>query len=213
MTRLYVRIITDDKRFERMLELEISCRGAEILKAGTAHSSKLKAGKVFTLADLDFCNIEDIAEYSSESTVIGFSRSYKNALGDVLTKCNVFLHRPFLMEDLISSIFGESDSPKRRAVSQVKEKEHRYLSVDEVEHCAVFGNERIMLSDSEYKVLSLLCERRGETVGREELSRLLGSSEGNLSDVYICMLRRKIDNRLGLKLISTVRGKGYMISN
>ena len=213
MTKFYARLITDDKRFERMLSLELSDRGVELLNAGNTHFTKLKAGKIFTVADLDICSIEEIEAYSSESTVIGFSRSYKNEIGDILTHCSVFLHRPFLIDDLVSAIFGESDVPKRRTVMQAKGKEHRYLSVDEVEHCAVFGNERIMLSESEYKVLSLLCDRRGETVDREEISRLLGSSEGNISDVYICMLRRKIDNRLGLKLIFTVRGKGYMIPN
>lgn len=213
MTRLYVRIVTDDKRFERMLTLELSGRGIDILNVGGAHKVQPKSGKIFTVADLDFCTKEDIAEYAASSMVIGFSRSYKNELGDILLQCNVFLHRPFLIDDLISAVFGESDVPKRRSSVAAKGKDHRYLSVDEVEHCAVFGNERIMLSDSEYKVLALLCDKRGEAVGRDEISSLLGSSEGNIADVYICMLRRKIDNRLGLKLITTVRGKGYTVSN
>ena len=34
-----------------------------------------------------------------------------------------------------------------------------------------------------------------------------------MGDVYICHLRRKIDNKLGLKLIYTIRGKGYMLKN
>ena len=213
MTRLYARIVTDDKRFERMLSLELSSRGIDILDVGGVHKMQQKSGKLFILADLDFCTKEDIAEYATSSTVIGFSRSYKNELGDILAQCNVFLHRPFLIDDLVSAVFGESDVPKRRSSVAAKGKDHRYLSVDEVEHCAVFGNERIMLSDSEYKVLALLCDKRGEAVGRDEISSLLGSFEGNIADVYICMLRRKIDNRLGLKLITTVRGKGYTVSN
>jgi DNA-binding response OmpR family regulator len=69
------------------------------------------------------------------------------------------------------------------------------------------------LSDNEYKVLSVLCENRGEAVPREEICSLLGVTDGNMGDVYICHLRRKIDNKLGLKLIYTVRGKGYMLKN
>ena len=44
-----------------------------------------------------------------------------------------------------------------------------------------------------------------------ELSKLIGGASGNMCDVYICMLRKKIDDQFGVKLIYTVRGKGYMI--
>jgi DNA-binding response OmpR family regulator len=72
---------------------------------------------------------------------------------------------------------------------------------------------RIPLSDNECKVLSTLCQNRGEIVEREKIYALLGADEGNMGDVYICHLRRKIDNKLGLKLIYTVRGKGYILKN
>jgi two-component system copper resistance phosphate regulon response regulator CusR len=66
---------------------------------------------------------------------------------------------------------------------------------------------------NEYKVLSVLCENRGETVDRDRIYSILGAEEGNMGDVYICHLRKKIDNPLGIKLIYTVRGKGYMLKN
>jgi DNA-binding response OmpR family regulator len=78
---------------------------------------------------------------------------------------------------------------------------------------AVWGDVRISLSDYEYKVLSLLCDNRCEVVEREQISALLGVDDGNMGDVYICHLRRKIDNKLGIKLIYTIRGRGYMLKN
>ena len=51
------------------------------------------------------------------------------------------------------------------------------------------------------------------SVLREEIDAILSVDDGNMSDVYICHLRRKLDNKLGLKLIYTIRGKGYMLKN
>ena len=213
MTRLFATIITDDRRFERMLSLELSSRGVEIVHGVDINKSDIKKRKLFSIVDLDFCRADEVAELARESDVIGFSRSYRNELGSAAESCRAFLHRPFLTDELISVLFDGAEANKKRESVTSKMKKHSYLTVDEVERCAVFGNERIMLTDCEYKVLSLLCEKRGEAVSREEISDLLGTRDSNNCDVYICMLRRKIDNRLGLKLISTVRGKGYMISN
>jgi len=58
-----------------------------------------------------------------------------------------------------------------------------------------------------------LYQNRGETVNRETIDMLLGADDSNMGDVYICHLRRKIDNKLGLKLIYTIRGKGYTLKN
>ena len=85
--------------------------------------------------------------------------------------------------------------------------------MDPTGKAAVWGDMRVSLSENEYKLLSLLCEMRGETVTREQIDEILGATEGNMGDVYICHLRRKLDNQLGLKLIYTVRGKGYMLKN
>ena len=213
MTKLYATVITDDKRFERMLSLELVGRGVDILNGMGISCFDARRGRMFSIVDLDFCASDELFELSRVSEVIGFSRSYKNELEVADKLCGTFLHRPFLIDDLISIIFDGVEMQKKKERAPSKLKKQRYLTVDEVERCAVYGNERIMLTDSEYKVLSLLCEKRGEAVSREEISALLGTRDSNNSDVYICMLRRKIDNRLALKLILTVRGKGYMIPN
>ena len=197
----------------RSLALELSSRGVELVDGGSASSSEMKHGRRFYIVDLDFCAEEQVSRLAKSFDVIGFSGAYKNELDDMAKHCKAFLHRPFLIDDLISVMFEGEEPRKKRDHAPSKMKKHSYLTVDAVERCAVFGKERIMLTDGEYKVLSLLCEKRGEAVSREEISLLLGTSDSNNCDVYICMLRRKIDNRLGLKLINTVRGKGYMIVN
>ena len=69
----------------------------------------------------------------------------------------------------------------------------------------------ITLSDHERKILTRLCECSGEPVSREELNALLGASGGNIADVYVCRLRKKLEDTDGRRVIFTVRSKGYKI--
>lgn len=68
----------------------------------------------------------------------------------------------------------------------------------------------ITLSDHEMKILTRLCENAREPVSREELNALLGASSGNIADVYVCRLRKKLEEIDGRRVIFTVRSKGYM---
>lgn len=70
----------------------------------------------------------------------------------------------------------------------------------------------ITLSDHERKILTRLCECSGEPVSREELNALLGASGGNIADVYVCRLRKKLEDIDGRRVIFTVRSKGYKIA-
>ena len=70
----------------------------------------------------------------------------------------------------------------------------------------------ISLTEGEWRVLACLAKRHGEPVSRAELSLLFGAEKGNISDVYICRLRKKLEEPLGIKIINTVREKGYALS-
>ena len=103
--------------------------------------------------------------------------------------------------------------PERNYPKKETFKKPNCLTVLELDKAAVWGNQVIPLSDNEYKILSLLCDNRYKIVERERIYAALGAEYGNMGDVYICHLRKKIDNKLGLKLIYTIRGKGYMLKN
>ena len=72
------------------------------------------------------------------------------------------------------------------------------------------GKTEIKLSPDEATVLKALSKAEGY-VSRDDLNRLLGHEDkcGNLVDVYICRLRKKLEKVLGYRVISTVRGVGY----
>ncbi|MBQ8850306.1 MAG: winged helix-turn-helix transcriptional regulator [Clostridia bacterium] len=76
----------------------------------------------------------------------------------------------------------------------------------------IYKDKRIVLTEGEWKVLLCLGQAHGEPVSREALRELFDASDGNITDVYICHLRRKLEEPFGVKLIRTVRCKGYAIS-
>ena len=77
-------------------------------------------------------------------------------------------------------------------------------------HGVTFEGTYVPLSEYEFSTLELLCKNSGNCVGRDELRKILNSTDGNISDVYISHLRSKLEAPFGLKIIYTVRSKGYM---
>ena len=90
----------------------------------------------------------------------------------------------------------------------IKPKKSR-LMLDHEAKVVRMGEREIKLSEKELAVFSLLYENRGEAVSREAILDSLGGS-GNEADVYICLLRRKLEAG-GKKVILTVRGQGYKL--
>ena len=201
----YFKIISNDQKFSKMLSLELAEIGLIDVNENFPDSNKADR---FILADLDYCNYSDVEKYAETALVIGFTKSQdtENPL------CTAIFKRPFLIADLLT-VFGEKQKVGTYGKHRETIKRQHYLNVDSNDFAALWGDTKISLSENEYKVLKELCEHRGEIVEREKIYDILGVTGGNMGDVYICHLRRKIDNKLGLKLIYTVRGKGYTLKN
>ena len=73
---------------------------------------------------------------------------------------------------------------------------------------------KIQLTAKEFALLSLFARRRGEILSRTLISEQVWGmnfdSDTNVVDVSIRRLRVKIDDPFDLKLIHTVRGRGYV---
>jgi DNA-binding response OmpR family regulator len=75
----------------------------------------------------------------------------------------------------------------------------------------------IKLTAKEYAVLECLMREPGRVLTRTEIAESVwnydADNQSNVVDVYIRNLRRKIDDPFDLKLIHTVRGAGYRLSD
>lgn len=208
----FAKILSDDARFKKMLSLELSSIGIEVCDMPEKKDS---TDQYYTVVDLDNAGELEKGMFIDGSIAIGFTKSASMLDSNLAKECSYVFKRPFLMSNFIA-LFGATDiirAPHKRAINKETHKKPQFLTVSPDSCEAIWGEIRIPLSETEYRVLALLCEHRGETVERKKLYSLLGAEDGNMGDVYICHLRRKIDNKLGLKLIYTVRGKGYMLKN
>lgn len=74
--------------------------------------------------------------------------------------------------------------------------------------------ETINLSSKEYMIFEYLVLKKGTVLSRNEIEKHVwkfdSEDETNIINVYISNIRRKIDKGRSVKLIHTVRGKGYM---
>jgi hypothetical protein len=142
--------------------------------------------------------------------VIGFSRFEATLSAEIKNKCKAILHRPFLVDHLIYAVqkaVSNMDEPG----SLLPEETNKRLYLDMASSCVEIDGRTVHLSDNEAAILNILMERIGEPVSRDEIGERLSSSAGNMSDVYICHLRSKLEDGGSERFIYTVRGKGYML--
>ena len=91
------------------------------------------------------------------------------------------------------------------------------LELDLLKKTAKRGNENITLTAKEFSLLEYLIKNKNrvlsETTINEALSSFEDSNISNIVNVYIYRLRNKIDKKFDKKLIKTIRGIGFKISD
>jgi two-component system copper resistance phosphate regulon response regulator CusR len=79
------------------------------------------------------------------------------------------------------------------------------------------GDERILLTNKEFALLTLLMQRPGEVLSRAYIASQVWDmnfdSDTNVVDVAVRRLRTKVDDPYERKLIHTIRGMGYVLED
>ena len=197
-----IGIYSADAVFARMLTLEFQMREMTVFAA--AQSQKDVYAEV-VLLDLDTASPPPTECYRR---MIGFTRAAALSTDEVRRQCSMILRRPFRMQMLRQEVLAElaqGGDTKPPAESRP------HLTLHDEERTLALGEARIVLTEKELCVMQALLEARGETVSRETLSERIGESKANKTDVYICMLRQKLERVSPWKWIETVRGKGYRL--
>ena len=125
-----------------------------------------------------------------------------------------YLVKPFVFKELVARLraITRRQSDTRSVDLQVGD-----LVLNTVTHQAQRGEHRIELTTKEYNLLEFLMRNPQRVLTRTQIAEHVWNldflSESNVVDVYIRYLRRKIDGENELKLIKTVRGSGYLISD
>lgn len=127
---------------------------------------------------------------------------------------NDYLVKPFSFDELMARV---------RAMTRMKYgASENVLSIDGLSlncstHEVTRDGKGITLSAKEYAMLEFMMRNAGIVLSREKLENHVWNYdyEGgtNLVDVYVSYLRKKVDGGFDKKLIKTVRGFGYVISD
>lgn len=205
-----VLIYTGDEVFGRMLELEFSFSGLRSRRVRTWEKELF--GKV-VLLDLDDGVPPPAGSYES---MIGYTRNSAIHAVDPGRKCSLILHRPFelslLRREVVLLLGTEREPAGGNAVSKEPVSipvPHLYLHPEKQMLC--YGERQASLSPKEFILIEYLLARGGSVVSKAQLESLLGAGESNKTEVYICFLRRKLEELGAPQRIKTVRGKGYRI--
>lgn len=124
-----------------------------------------------------------------------------------------YLGKPFAFSELkarLRALTRRAERPLLPAVLRVRD-----VTLDQASRRVTQGGREVELSPREYALLEYLLRNAGQVLSRDQiLERVWGydvEPEGNVVDLYIHYLRRKLDADRRDSLITTVRGVGYTI--
>jgi len=126
-----------------------------------------------------------------------------------------YLVKPFAFPELLARIRALTRRGRTDEVLRIRIDD---LEIDRVTRHVSRAGEEISLTGREFELLEYFALNRGHTVTREMLARDVWQAEqratplDNVIDVHITRLRSKMDAEFGKRLLHTIRGVGFVLS-
>ena len=220
-----ILIIEDEEQMAQLLEMELVHEGYIVDKTYDG----LAGLDIMENADYDLVLLDLMLPGLNGIEVCRRLRQFSNvpvimltAKADVPDKvtgldagANDYLPKPFAIEELLARIRvytrgGASKNAKNRIVVND-------IVMDNEKHQVWRAGKEIELTKKEYDLLEMLLLNKNVVLSRTQLiDGVWGyeyEGEANVVDVFIRYLRSKLDDGFEKKLITTVRGVGYVIKS
>ncbi|PWU12702.1 MAG: DNA-binding response regulator [Bdellovibrio sp.] len=127
---------------------------------------------------------------------------------------DAYLVKPFSFAELLANVrtllrrSGAQGRPFLRVAD---------LEMDLARHAVTRAGQKLDLTPKEFLLLELLLRRKGEVLSRtliaDQVWNMNFDSDTNVVDVHIGRLRSKVDVPFPRRLIHTVRGMGYVLTD
>lgn len=222
-----ILIVEDEEKIARFIELELTHEGYEVLKAdnGRTGIEIIEKGEVdLVLLDImipQINGLEVLRRIRKTSDLPVIMLTARDAVMDKVSGLDAgaddYITKPFAIEELLARI---RTALKKRTVIEKRDTDIircGLLSLDKMRYKVMYDNTEIDLTKREFSLLQILMENKNIVLTRDLLmEKLCGYDyvgETNVIDVYVRFLRAKIDNIFEIKIISTVRGVGYVIKD
>lgn len=222
-----ILIVEDEEKIARFIELELVHEGYEIIKTNNGRTGLEIAEKgEVDLIILDIMlpqlnGLEVLRRLRRTSDIPVIMLTARDAVMDKVSGLDAgaddYITKPFAIEELLARI---RTALKKRVVTIKKDTEVikcGLLSLDKMRHRVIYDDIEIELTNREFTLLQILMENKNIVLNRDVLmEKVCGYDyigETNLIDVYIRYLRTKIDDKFNIKIITTIRGVGYVIKD
>lgn len=236
-----ILIVEDEAKIARFVELELAHEGYEVSKAADGREGvQMALDEDFDLVLLDVLlpqlnGLEVLRRIRREKLTPVIMLTARDAVVDKVAGLDAgaddYITKPFAIEELLARVrlalrHRVPTAPAGPAAEKPSEEPSAPfktasaltagpLSLDVDRHAVEVAGEPVELTNREFEVLRALLENKDIVMSRDRLASVACGydyvGETNIIDVYIRHLRAKIDDRFGIKLITTVRGVGYVV--
>ena len=162
---------------------------------------------------MEVCKILRAADIKTPIIMLTAKNSIEDKIQGLDIGANDYIAKPFSFSELLARIRVQLRSNTTFS-STLKIAD---LELDLLTKSAKRGNDTIILTAKEFSILEYLMQNKNnvlsEMVISSSLKNIDDESLSNIVNVYIYRLRNKIDKPYSQKLIKTVRGLGYKISD
>ena len=221
-----ILIVEDEEKIARFIELELMHEGYKVIKANNGRMGlEIAESGEADLVILDVMlpeinGLEVLRRLRRTSDVPVIMLTARDAVMDKVSGLDAgaddYITKPFAIEELLARI---RTALKKRVVTVKKEDILRcgLLTLDKMRHKVTYDNTEVELTNREFTLLQILMENKNIVLTRDVLiEKVCGYDyvgETNVIDVYVRFLRTKIDDAFKTKIITTVRGVGYVIKD
>ena len=206
MKRKKVAIFSSNQSFSRFFEIEALTLGFDVIK----YNDFTELEKDLDLAVIDadtismfpetfYCSVCIVSAKNKDEDLNFEDRSSSRYLLPWPASINTF-------GQILKKIYLVSET--RQTKSKEDEEDIIYYS-SQNSGIVIYKSKKIALSELEEKLLFALCRAGGKAISRETLNGIFDVTDGNIVDVYIHHLRKKLEEPFSHKIIYTVRSKGY----
>ena len=225
MNRAQIVVVDDDPKITSLLRRSLAFEGYEVLTAENgAEGLQLLMKKEPNLIILDVMMPQvdgwevcrRIREGGSTTPILMLTA--KDDISERVKGLDLgaddYLVKPFALEELLARVRAllrrKSDKLEESSIMSFED-----LSLDLDSREAIRAGKRIELTSKEYDLLLLFMQNPRRVLTRDSImEKIWGydfSGESNVLEVYIAMLRQKVEEGGAARLIQTVRGTGYVL--
>jgi DNA-binding response OmpR family regulator len=222
-----ILIVEDDEKLSRFIELELLHEGYEVIKSDNGRTGlEIAEKEEVNLVLLDIMipqinGLEVLRRIRKISDLPVIMLTARDAVMDKVSGLDAgaddYVTKPFAIEELLARI---RTALKKKNTIEKKDSDIlncKLLTLDIQRHKVMYDRAEIELTNREFTLLKILMENKNIVLNRDILiEKVCGYDyvgETNVIDVYVRFLRTKIDDVFNTKIISTVRGVGYVIKD